>query len=141
MDNYTSLQKKAAAQRRQYVLDKLASIIPNAVNDRNAKIKQRKQAVQVKVASIVERVTNPEQRKQTVQTKVAAIVQNVKTQKASDCCKAQTMPRKDDKQQAPWKGPESKWKSIKDKVLPKPEDKKQPKKDSPLPKFPLPKKS
>ena len=110
-----AIQKQAADKRREYVLNKLASIIPNAVSDRNAKIKQRKQDVQVKVASIVERVTNPEQRKQTVQTKVAAIVQNVKTQKASDCCKDQTMPRKDDK--------------------------KQPKKDSPLPKFPLPKKN
>lgn len=85
MDNYVNLQKKAADQRKQYVLTKLASIIPSAVHDRNEKIKQRKQAVQIKVASIVERVTNPEQRKQTVKAKVADIVKKA----SGECCKTQ----------------------------------------------------
>lgn len=119
-----AIQKQAADKRREYVLDKLASIIPNAVNDRNAKIKQRKQAVQVKVASIVERVTNPEQRKQTVKTKVAEIVKKA----SGECCKGKTMPIK---------GKDT----AKEQPMPKKTDKQAPAKDQTLPKFPLPKKN
>ena len=134
-----AIQKQAADKRREYVLDKLASIIPNAVNDRNAKIKQRKQAVQVKVASIVERVTNPEQRKQTVKTKVAEIVKKA----SGECCKGKTMPIKGKdtakEQTMPNKTKEAPaWKSV---PLPKKTDKQAPAKDQALQKFPLPKKN
>lgn len=134
-----AIQKQAADKRREYVLDKLASIIPNAVKDRNAKIQQRKQVVQVKVASIVERVTNPEQRKQTVKTKVSEIVKKA----SGECCKGKTMPIKGKdtakEQIMPNKGKEAPaWKTA---PLPKKTDKQVPTKDQKLPKFPFPKKN
>lgn len=75
------MQKFASDQRKQFVMDKLASIIPNAVKARDEKLQakaQHKADVQVKVASIIKKVTQPEQHKAEVQTKVASIIQKAR---------------------------------------------------------------
>ena len=80
-DLATDMQKFAAAQRKQFVMDKLASIIPNAVKARDEKLQakaQRRADVQVKVASIIKKVTQPEQHKADVQVKVASILEKAR---------------------------------------------------------------
>ena len=77
----STMQKYAAAKRKQFVMDKLASIIPNAVKSRDEKLQakaQRKADVQVKVASIIKKVTQPEQHKADVQVKVASILEKAR---------------------------------------------------------------
>ena len=77
----STMQKYAAEQRKQFVMDKLASIIPNAVKARDEKLQakaQRKADVQVKVASIIKKVTQPEQHKADVQVKVASIIEKAR---------------------------------------------------------------
>lgn len=80
-DVSNAMTKLAAAQRKEYVQTKLASIIADAPKKLEQK-KQRKADVQVKVASIIKRIAQPEQRKAEVQTKVASIVKKAEEAKA-----------------------------------------------------------